>query len=96
MVFVAFFRFRFQMATAPSQQELTRIGSGAEDEAAHVPSQQQVGQEEDEEVKLQLPAVHKHFPCVFHIHCSLQDYVQDNKQTASVTARGQAIHYTAS
>lgn len=91
MVFVTFFRFRFQTATAHNQHELTRIGPGAENEAAHVPSQQQVRQQQEEEVELQLPAVNKHFPCVFPIHCGLQGYVQDNKQTASVTERGQSI-----
>lgn len=91
MVFVTFFRFHFQTATAHNRHELTRIGAGAEYEAAHIPSQQQVGQQQEEEVELQLPAVNKHFPCVFPIHCSLQGHVQDNKQTVSVTEREQSI-----
>lgn len=73
------------------EHDFTRIGPGAEQEAAHVPSQQQVGQKEEEDVELQLPAVHKHFPGVFPKHCSLQGYVQDHKQTAPGKERGQSI-----
>lgn len=73
------------------EHDLTRICPGAEQEAAHIPSQQQVGQEEEKDVELQLPAVHKHFPSVLPKHCSLQGYVQDHKQTAPGKERGQSI-----
>lgn len=73
-----FFLFVFK----EHEHDITRIGPGAEQEAAQVPSQQQVGQEQEQEVELQLPAVHKHLPGVFPKHCSLQGYVQDHKQTA--------------
>lgn len=91
MVFATFFRFHFQTATARNRHELTGIGTGAENEAADVPSQQQVGQEQKKEVELQLPAVNKHFPRVFSIDCRLQGYVQDSEQTASATERGQSV-----
>lgn len=90
-MFVTFFRFCFPAAAAPKQQELTRVGAGAEQEAARARRQQHVGQEEQRERELQLPAVHKHLPGVFPEHRGLQGHVQHNKQAASGTERGQSI-----